>query len=232
MKGFLMSEKYPELTIRFAKRKSLRLTVDLSGKFILYCPKGYSKKLAYDFYEKHRKKLSAQQKAREEKLLSALFEIQNGSYTLLYFGKRYPLVFTDVKGLSFDGTRFTFPAGLSLEVCRDTYREFLRKVTKAYVVPLVAEIAQKHGFSYEKVAVKAVHSRYGSCSAKKNLNFTLALAACDPAFINMVVCHELAHTVHLDHSEKFHALLDQICPDNRRISASASYSYILQALCC
>ena len=60
MKGFIMPTKYPELTIKFAKQKSIKLTVDLSGRFILYCPKGYLKKLAYEFYEKHRERLALQ----------------------------------------------------------------------------------------------------------------------------------------------------------------------------
>ena len=231
MKGFTMPTNYPELTFRFAKRKSLRLTVDINGKFILYCPKGYPKKLAYDFFEKHRDSLLARQALRTNELTEKLFEKQNGNYTLLYFGKRYPLIFSDEKALRFDGEHFTFPKDLSLDVCRDTYREFLRKATKAYITPLVDEIAKKHGFTYEKVTVKAIRSRYGSCSAKKNLNFTLALAACSPEFINMVVCHELAHTVHLNHSADFHALLDRICPDNRKVSKSENNSYILRALC-
>ena len=225
-----MPSKYPELTIKFAKRKTLKLTIDLSGRFTLYCPSGYSKKLAYEFYEKHRDQLTIQQKTRSEKLLKDLFEIQDGNHTLLYFGKRYPLFFTDAKGLSFDGNCFKFPSGYSLEVCRDTYREFLRRATKSYVPPLVAEIAKRHGLSYGKITVKSVCSRYGSCSAKKNLNFSLILAACDPEFINMVVCHELAHTVHLNHSENFHELLDKICPDNRSISRK-TYSPIIRAVC-
>jgi len=226
-----MSVKNTELSIRYAKRKSLRLTVDINGRFILYCPKGYPKKLAYEFYEKHRDSLLARQTARADELMEKLFEKQDGNYTLPYFGKRYPLFFSDGNALRFDGKCFTFPVNLSLEVCRDTYREFLRKATKAYVVPLVAEIADRHGFSYGKITVKAVHSRYGSCSAKKNLNFTLALAACSPEFINMVVCHELAHTVHLNHSAEFHALLDRICPNNRSLAAEKQNSYILRALC-
>ncbi len=226
-----MSVNHPELTLRFAKRKSLRLTVDINGRFILYCPKGYPKKLAYDFFEKHRDSLLARQELRANELINKLFEKQDGNYTLPYFGKRYPLVFSNGNALRFDGKCFSFPEGLSLDVCRDTYREFLRKATKAYVVPLVEEVAKQHGFTYGKVTVKAIHSRYGSCSAKKNLNFTLALAACSPEFINMVVCHELAHTVHLNHGTEFHALLDRICPDNRKISASENNSYILRALC-
>jgi hypothetical protein len=162
--------------------------------------------------------------------MAKLFEVQDGNYTLLYFGKRYPLFFTDVKGLSFDGCCFKFPVGYSLEVCRNTYREFLRRATMAYVPPLVDEVAKRHGFNYGKITVKAVCSRYGSCSDKKNLNFSLVLAACDPEFINMVVCHELAHTVHLNHGPKFHELLDSICPDNRSISKK-SYSPIIRAVC-
>ena len=225
-----MSVKNTELSIRYAKCKSLRLTVDINGRFILYCPKGYPKKLAYEFYEKHRDSLLARQNARADELMERLFEKQDGNYTLPYFGKRYPLIFSDVKALRFDGECFTFPLNRSLDVCRDTYNEFLRKATKAYVGPLVAEIADRHGFSYGKITVKAIHSRYGSCSVKKNLNFTLALAACSPEFINMVVCHELAHTVHLNHSAEFHALLDRICPNNRSLSAEKQNSYILRAL--
>ena len=226
-----MTNQNTELSIRYSKRKSLRLTVDMNGRFTLYCPKGYPKKLAYEFFEKHRDSLLARQAERADDLINKLFETQNGNLTLPYFGKRYPLIFTDTKNFSFDGSCFKFPAGLSLDVCRNTYREFLRKATKAYVIPLVADVAKLHGFSYEKITVKAIHSRYGSCSAKKNLNFTLALAACSPEFINMVVCHELAHTVHLNHSAEFHALLDKICPNNRVITAKEKNSYILRALC-
>ena len=101
------------------------------------------------------------------------------------------------------------------------------------IPPLVSALAQKYGLSYNKIFIKDISSRFGSCSAKKNLNFSLALSAFCEEFISFIVLHELAHTVHLNHSDKFYLLLSRICPEHKRISKEYSkvYSNVLKAIC-
>ncbi len=74
--------------------------------------------------------------------------------------------------------------------------------------------AQKvvHGFTYQSVSVKDTRSRWGSCSAKKNLNFNWRLIMAPADVLSYVVTHETAHLRHLDHSPEFWKLVAERCP--------------------
>lgn len=52
-----------------------------------------------------------------------------------------------------------------------------------------------------------------SCSAPDNLNFPWRLIMAPEAIIDYVVIHELAHTVHKNHSARFWKLVRSIVPD-------------------
>ena len=58
-------------------------------------------------------------------------------------------------------------------------------------------------------------SRWGSCSRRGTLSFCYRLVMAPPETIDAVVAHELCHLVHLNHSRRFYALLDRVCPGHR-----------------
>lgn len=70
----------------------------------------------------------------------------------------------------------------------------------------------RHGFTYQSVSVKDTRSRWGSCSAKKNLNFNWRLIMAPADVLSYVVTHETAHLSHLDHSSDFWKLVATRCP--------------------
>ena len=80
------------------------------------------------------------------------------------------------------------------------------------------------------VKLTRARRRWGSCSSEGvlRLNWRLIMA---PDFVRRsVVAHEVAHLVHFDHSEAFHALLDELYDDdieraNRWLSASGRKLY-------
>jgi predicted metal-dependent hydrolase len=81
------------------------------------------------------------------------------------------------------------------------------------------------------VALRRMKSRWGACFYRQNrVTYSTNLIFVPTECLAYVVCHELAHTVHLNHGPKFHELLDSICPDNRSISKK-SYSPIIRAVC-
>ena len=135
--------------------------------------------------------------------------------SLLYLGKRYTIIHKEEK-FNFDGKNFLCPSK-EKENIRKLYCNFLKNEAKKILPPILKEFSQRYGFSYNRVSIKAISSRYGSCSGKKNLNFSLALAAFEPEFIQMVVAHELCHTVHMNHSTSFYALLGKIIPNHKKI---------------
>lgn len=80
----------------------------------------------------------------------------------------------------------------------------------------VAHFASIVGVSYGRIAIRSQHTRWGSCSAKGNLNFNCLLMLTPPEVLDYVVVHELCHRKELNHSSKFWAEVEKVCPDYDR----------------
>lgn len=91
--------------------------------------------------------------------------------------------------------------------------EALRKEAKKILPVRLEELAKKHGFKYNKVAIKNAKTRWGSCSYRDNINLNLHLARLDNDLIDYVILHELCHTIEKNHSARFWALLHKHLPN-------------------
>jgi predicted metal-dependent hydrolase len=89
----------------------------------------------------------------------------------------------------------------------------------------VEALAVRHGFSYSKISIKNIHSRWGSCSAQNNLNFSIYLMYLPDDLVDYVILHELCHTVHKNHGPKFWALMDTITGGRARVQAALMRRY-------
>lgn len=87
--------------------------------------------------------------------------------------------------------------------------EQLRIKAKSYLPSRVAEIAQQYGFCYGRVTIRASRSKWGCCTAQNNLSLSLFLMLLPHHLQDYIIVHELCHTVHHNHSAKFHSLVDR-----------------------
>ena len=86
----------------------------------------------------------------------------------------------------------------------------LKIEAKEYVPNQVIELADKYEFKLNKLAIKNIKSRWGSCSRKNNINLSIHLMRLPNHLIDYVILHELVHTVHHNHSIRFWTMLNSI----------------------
>ena len=91
--------------------------------------------------------------------------------------------------------------------------EMLRAKAKEIIPTRVEQIAALMGARYNGVRITSATKRFGSCSAKNSLCFSLYLMQFEDELVDYVIVHELAHTVHHNHSASFYGLIEKYMPD-------------------
>lgn len=88
--------------------------------------------------------------------------------------------------------------------------EELRRAAKADLPPRIERIAARTGLKYAKLTIRASRTKWGSCSGRNHISLSLFLMTLPEHLRDYVIVHELCHTVHHNHSPRFHALVDQL----------------------
>ena len=150
-------------------------------------------------------------KAAQKMRGAPVYTFTEGEF-FLYRGCWYPLKFTRCS-TAFDNAFFV-PAG-TVEEIKKHLEKLYRQLAAAHLPPLVRERAAQHGLTVRKLQITGASGRWGSCSSCGNINFSWKLIQCPDEIIDYVICHELAHRIELNHSEKFWQEVEKLCPDYR-----------------
>ena len=92
----------------------------------------------------------------------------------------------------------------------------LKKAAKKTIPERVAHYAPLVGVSCGRISIRAQQTRWGSCSAKGNLNFNCLLMLAPPEVLDSIVVHELCHRLEMNHSPRFYAKVLKVFPEYRR----------------
>lgn len=95
-------------------------------------------------------------------------------------------------------------------------REWLKKTARHEMLRIACARAPLIGRAIGKVTLRDTHSRWGSCSSDGSLSFSWRLVLAPPEVLEYVVCHEVAHLLHHNHSTAFWEAVEKLCPEHRK----------------
>lgn len=98
-------------------------------------------------------------------------------------------------------------------------QDYLIKEARADLVEAVARHSAKLGVKARRITLRDTTSRWGSCSSSGALNFSWRLVMAPPHVLDYLAAHEVAHLVHMNHSDAFWRVTARLIPDYARAEA-------------
>lgn len=92
---------------------------------------------------------------------------------------------------------------------------WLKERARSALLPIVEDSAEALGARFGRITMRDPKGRWGSCSARGDLNFSWRLAMAPPEVLDYVAVHEAAHLREMNHGPRFWALVEQLRPDWR-----------------
>lgn len=92
----------------------------------------------------------------------------------------------------------------------------LRSIAKEALPPRTHELAHQTHSTINSIRIKDHKSKWGSCSAKRNINLNWHLLLLSKPLIDYVIIHELMHLREMNHSARFWKWVETYYPDYRQ----------------
>ena len=91
--------------------------------------------------------------------------------------------------------------------------DFMKKNARKNLDLAVTHHAASLGVRPKSMRITDSKTRWGSCSSTRTLSFSWRIIMAPPEVLNYLAAHEVAHLREMNHSPRFWALVEEICPD-------------------
>lgn len=105
------------------------------------------------------------------------------------------------------------PATPAADDLRPLVERHLRELATRELPPRVLELAATHQVTVRRVSVRNQRSRWGSCSRRGTISLNWRLIQTPDFVRDYIILHELMHLRELNHSPRFWAEVERVCPD-------------------
>lgn len=207
-----------------AKRLTLRID-EKKHQPVLTVPKYCSQTKALNFVTEHKDWIT-NMLARLPKASG----FTNGE-TFLFFGQQYTVQHIENhKGTIFEDTYLK--VGGKPEFLHRRIIDYLKEQTLKRLSEITVKKAKNINCRVNSVSVKDTKSRWGSCSTRGNINYNWRICLAPEYVIDYLICHEVSHLKHPNHSTDFWQTVKELCPtyeDGRhwlKIKGKDLYKYI------
>lgn len=220
--GKALARPLPEYTVRRSKRaRYLQLKVSHFAEVELVVPVHCDARAAEAFVQQHSEWLrQTVQRVRDQRAAQPDLDVElPQAVELAAVNERWRVDYGPAK------RRYAerFHAGRSVVIAhgapaemRQALRDWLSARARRRLLPWLRELSVELGLPYQAAAVRAQKTRWGSCSSRHVISLNRNLLFVDPDAARYLLIHELCHTVHLNHSRRYWALVRRHCPEYAR----------------
>lgn len=208
--------------IRKTYLKNINLKISSPYLIRVTCNTITFQKTVIDFIVKNRKWIIKTNLNTINRYKKSVINYRNGE-KIMFKGKNIPLTikYHDSKMLKLEknGNHLmaTINNNLSSQQQKTQLKKGFEKFYKKYTIErchdTINRLQNIKPQRINKISFKKLKSRWGSCSSKKNLNFSQELSKLPPAIQDYIIIHEYSHLFHLNHSQKFWNTVKFFDPD-------------------
>jgi len=202
---------------RSARARHYRLTLRRDGTALVTIPLHGSQRAAEKFAAQHAEWLSrARERQARRPQIPSVWPL--GS-VVLWRGERVEIRAASAAELG--AARWRVQVSLGGELfrvaqlggdLRPSLEAHFAKIARAELPPRMEELAAGVGLAVRRVTVRDQRSRWGSCSSRGTISLNWRLVQ-TPAFVrDYIIYHELMHLREMNHSARFWAEVEGVCP--------------------
>ncbi|MDO6461040.1 SprT family zinc-dependent metalloprotease [Granulosicoccaceae sp. 1_MG-2023] len=212
-----------EYTVRVSARaRRVNLRVRPESGLEVVVPKRFRTSHIPEILEANRPWIEKALRQWREKRACMLADFPPKSLALRALGRHITVQYraprADRAGFSLQGERLVIYSEAQDQAAQATaLQAAVRQIAVDSLPALLAVEAARCGLRYGKVTVRGQRSRWGSCSSAGNISLNYKLLFLEPALMRYVLCHELAHLRHLNHSPAYWQYLESILPGARAL---------------
>lgn len=192
------------------RRRTISLTVDRDGAFVVRAPLKAKDEEILDFIKQKAKWIINKRTSAFNSAYKPL--TFNGGEVIYILGTPLKIVLTPNKRVKVEDNQIFVP-----DVKSEVYlKNYLINLCKKILPKRIDKVCELYGFKYNGLAITSATTRWGSCAYNNHLNFTYKLIMCPRDVIDYLIVHELCHTKVKNHSKKFWQKVESVLPNYKQ----------------
>lgn len=193
-------------------RKSVKITIDTTGKLVVFAPVKMSIERLSEILNQKSKWI--------EKKLAQVRQVNIDHKTILNFkqisvcGTLYDILASDTKTITVKDKQVLIPQKYYVEgVYIKKLLKWQRTLANEVLNKRTEVLSKEHRVEYKSLKIGDFRAKWGSCDSNKNIKLNWRLIMLPHNVIDYVILHELSHTFEMNHSQRFYDVLGRFMPD-------------------
>jgi predicted metal-dependent hydrolase len=213
----------PSYTVRESRRaKHVSLKVSPDGSLEVVIPPGFDRKRIPAIVQKKQRWINqVMTKVENQKVdhgveLPMAVELQAIAQTWTIHYQETPL--RGIRIAEQPNQQLTLLGEISdTRLCKTALQRWIASKARVYLLPWLRSVSQEVALPYTDATIRQQRTRWGSCTSRHTISLNSKLLFLPTAVVRYVFVHELCHTIHLNHSKQFWALVGEHETDYRHL---------------